>query len=450
VDRDVHELARALMRICVVGGGWAGIAAAVEGVRQGHSVTLVEMAGHLGGRARRVRVGSTALDNGQHILIGAYTETLRLMAAVGTHVDKALVRRPLELLYPDDSGLELPAGNPVAAFVRGVVSARGWTWAERVRLLKTAASWAAMRFRCEPSVTVAELVSAVPRRVRDELIDPLCVAALNTPAALASASVFLRVLRDALFSGHGSADLLLPSRSLSDLLPDPAQNWLEREGGRLRLGTRASRITPGHGGWRVDGETFDHVVLACSAAEAARLTNVIEPRWSAAAASFDYEPIVTVYFHSPGTRLARPMVALRTSPDWPAQFVFDHGCLGGSPGMFAAVVSGARRSLAAGADRTAKAVCNQLTAAFPAGTWRSSPMIVRTIIERRATFLCTPGLNRPRQAIAPGLTAAGDYVEGPYPATLEGAVRSGLSALRQRRAESLASHDAGQLFAMQK
>ena len=413
----------------MVGGGWAGIAAAVAATARGAHVTLLEMAPQLGGRARGVELDGVLLDNGQHILIGAYSATLALMRQVGAEPERLLARRPLELVYPDGSGLRLPGGWPALAFARGVLQAKGWSRRDRAALLATAAGWLTRGFRCAPQRTVAELTAGMPARLRDDLIDPLCVAALNTPPDRASASVFLRVLRDALFSGTGSSDLLLPRRPLSDLLPLPAQRWLVEQGATLRLGSRALGLTPAAAGWRLDGEPFDQVVIATTPHEAARLVQGVAPGWAAAAADFDHEPIVTVYVRSAGSRLAQPMTALRAGPAAPAQFLFDHGALGGAPGLFAAVASGARDWAQRGGEATARAVLAQLQS-FPDGTWRSPPSVLRTLSEKRGTFLCSPGLKRPAATIAPGLCAAGDYVAGPYPATLEGAVRSGLAAVQ--------------------
>lgn len=416
-------------RLAIVGGGWAGLAAAVEATLRGDAVVLFEMAPQWGGRARGVEVGERLLDNGQHILIGAYHDTLALMQRVGVAPEAVLDRRPLALVYPDGHGLRLPAGPAIPAFVRAVLGYRRWRPAERLALLAEAARWGAMRFRCDPALTVATLTARLPARVRADLVDPLCVAALNTPSDRASAAIFLRVLRDALFGGRGSADLLLPRRSLAALLPVPAAAWLAAQGAALRLGRRVQALTRDGGGWAVDGERFDAVVLATPAREAARLAGTEAPAWAARAAAFDYEPIVTVYLECPGARLPRPMTALDAGPEAPAQFVFDLGTLAGHDGVFAFVVSGARAWTERGLDATAAAVRTQAQVAFPDGTWPSPPAVLRTLAERRATFLCTPGLDRPPAAIAPGLVAAGDYVDGPYPATLEGAVRAGRAAV---------------------
>ncbi len=416
------------MKLAVVGGGWAGLAAAVRATQAGHAVTLYEMAGQLGGRARGVNVDGLALDNGQHILIGAYARTLDLLRTVGTDVATRFDRRPLELRYPDGRGLRLPAGPAWLAFGLGVAGCRGFSLRDKLALLRAAAGWALARFRCDPRLSVHQLCATLPPAVRELLIDPLCVAALNTSAAEASATVLLRVLRDALFGGAGAADLLLPRCSLDALLPEPARAWLRDAGALLRLGTRAQALQPRGTGWLLDGEAFDAVVLACSAAEAARLAADIAPAWARRAAALRYEPIVTVYLRCPGARLPAPMTALVEGPQAPAQFAFDHGALGATPGLFAFVISGAHVWVEAGLEATAAAVQAQAARAFAPGTWPAPPQLLRVMAEKRATFRCTPGLDRPPARIAPRLLAAGDYVEGPYPATLEGAVRSGEAA----------------------
>jgi hydroxysqualene dehydroxylase len=446
-------------RVAVIGGGWAGIAAAVEARRRGHAVTLFEMAPQLGGRARGVASDGVMLDNGQHILIGAYVDTLALLRTLGVDIDAALLRTPLRLTGPDGAGLQLRSGAPITAFAGAVLRQHGWSVGERLALLRAAGGWALRGFRCDPALTVATLTQALPKAVRDGLVDPLCVAALNTPSTEASATVFLRVLKDALFSGPGSADLLLPRVDLGALLPGPAQRWLEANGVTVRLARRVGSLAPlsspasqsslaslaslapgspivpmsprsplPGAGWSVDGESFDRVVLAASAVEAARLAVTISPAWSRAAAALAYEPIVTVYARSEGTRLPEAMLVLPAADDAPAQFVFDRGRLGGPAGLLAFVISGAQRWVDEGSAAVVRATLAQGTHTL--GAHLRAPLVaVRTLTEKRATFRCTPGLERPPMQIAPGLVAAGDHVDGPYPATLEGAVRSGVFAV---------------------
>jgi squalene-associated FAD-dependent desaturase len=414
-------------RVAVIGAGWSGLAAAVECAAAGAQVTLYEMAPIAGGRARDLGAAGDGLDNGQHICIGAYSETLRLMSRLGVAGKDAFLRLPLRLIDAEGSGLRLPTGPPMLAFVRGVLSHDRWTWRDKVALLRAVLGWKRSSFRCAASMTVAELCRALPPSIRSDLVEPLCVAALNTPAASASAGVFLRVLNDALASGPGASDLLLPRRGLSALLPTPALASLAASGATVRLAHRVQRIAFAAPAWEVDGEPVDAIVVAASAVEAARLVAPHDLAWSERAAALRYEPIVTVYAAGPGARLPEPMLSLRGDAEHPAQFVFDRGQLGGAPGLLAFVISGAERWVARGLAEAERAVLDQ--GATTLGAFLPEPLRpVRTIVEKRATFRCTPGLDRPAMRIGPGLFAAGDFIDGPYPATLEGAVRSGVAA----------------------
>lgn len=435
-------------RLAVVGGGWAGLTAAVEACERGDQVSLFEMAPGWGGRARTLDTAAGALDNGQHILVGAYTQTLTVMRRVGVDPETVLLRRPLALTTPDGSGLVLPPGPAPLAFARGVLGHPRWRRRERLALLAAAVRWRLAGFRCDPGLDVARLCAGLPEAVRSELIEPLCVAALNTPAAEASAQVFLNVLRDALFAGPGAADLLLPRAPLGDLLPQAAVRWLVTRGARVAATRRVGVIEPGAGGgWQVDGEPFDAVVLAASARESARLARPFAPGWARLAEALDYQPIVTVWLRSPGLRLTQPMHALPASDTAPAQFVFDLGQLWGdagapgpgepdrpavpsTDGLLAFVISGAGPWVARGLDATVEAVREQALRELD-GRLRAPLERVHAAVEKRATFACTPGLARPPTAVAPGLVAAGDFIDGPYPATLEGSVRAALAAIDQ-------------------
>jgi hypothetical protein len=265
--------------------------------------------------------------------------------------------------------------------------------------------------------------------VRVDLIEPLCIAALNTPASHASATVFLRVLGDALFATPAGSDLLLPRAGLSQLFPAPALRWLDKRGATLRLAQRVRSIERDGACWRVDGEAFDAVVLACSAVEAARLAAPFNTEWALQAAALTYEPIGTVYLKRNATPLPRPMVSLRCTPEQPAQFAFDLGLLGQHAEVVAFVVSGARVWLDRGNDAMAQAIRQQASGSLPR-SFSAAPSVLHTAMERRATFACTPGLRRPAMVVAERLLAAGDYVEGPYPATLEGSVRAAVRAVQ--------------------
>lgn len=401
------------------------MAAAVAHAQAGRQVTVFEAARTVGGRARAVQATlpdgtPVTLDNGQHILIGAYAESLRLMRLVGVDADAALLRLPLALCFPNGQGLQLPDLPPPWDALLGIARARGWGWRDKLALLRAAAAWRVAGFRCTPHASVANVCAALTPRLLAEFIDPLCVSALNTPAHEASGQVFLRVLRDSLFSGRGGSNLLLPRTDLGALFPQTAAQWLARQGGKVVTGQRVQQLVQRAEGWQLDdssGGTFHHVTLACPPWEASRLVADIAPQWSAVADGLRFGAITTVYAHASGAYLPRPMLALRSTAQHPAQFVFDRGQLDGTHGLLAFVVSTSQGDRAEVEQQVLAQAATQL--ALPALT------LVQTVVEKRATFACTPGLHRPPMRVLPGLSACGDYVEGPYPATLEGAVLSG-------------------------
>jgi predicted NAD/FAD-dependent oxidoreductase len=265
----------------------------------------------------------------------------------------------------------------------------------------------------------------------DDLIEPLCVASLNTPAVAADAQVFLRVLADGLFAGPGGSDLLIPRQPLRALLPSPALAHLQHCGALVHLAQRVRELQPiGNGRWKVltaVTQEVDRLVVAASATEAARLMSPWDAAWAQCAHALAFEPIVTTWVHAPSVCLPCPMVRL---PHGPAQFAFDLASIGVPwPGGLAFVTSDAGPSLATGINTLEEAVHAQALA-LP-GASLGAVGVVRSIAERRATFRCAPGLQRPpSKAAADHGTAwvAGDYVDGPYPSTLEGAVRSGIAA----------------------
>lgn len=421
-------------RIAVIGAGYAGIAAAVDLVEAGAAVSLFEANRVAGGRARRVEYRGTLLDNGQHLLLGAYTETLGLMRRVGADA-RGLLRHPLRIEIPGHLSLEAPRLPAPLHLAWALATARGLTGGERAAAARFALGLRLAGFRVEGATTVDQLLAAhrQPARVIALLWGPMCVAALNTPAAEADAQVFVNVLRDALFRGRADSDLLIPIADLSALLPEPAIDWLLQRGCEIALGARVTSLAPARGGWELAwGErraTFDAVVCATAPTQAAALLPAIEPLQPARAAlaAFAHEPIATVYLqYAQPVLLPFPMIGLTGGH---VHWVFDREALSGTRGLLAAVISASGPHLELEQDVLGTLAHREVSDAMgglPAPVW------TKAITERRATFACRPGTVRPPvRAGAPGLFLAGDYTASPYPATLESAVRSGREAARE-------------------
>jgi len=423
-------------RVAVVGAGWAGLAAAVTLAERGAAVEVFEASRHLGGRARRVAVEGLDLDNGQHILIGAYTETLRLVRSVGVDPARAFLRMPLELRSP--SGFRLRAANlpPPFHLLAGLLRARGIGLGDRIAAARLVAAQRRRAYRLTPDESVLAWLERhrQPRAVRTALWGPLCTAALNTPVVRASAQVFLNVLRDTIEGERGASDLLLPRLDLTGLFPEPAARLIASRGGGVHLGTAVRRIERDPRGFLLDGAgRFAHVIVACAPQHAgALLAGVagLEPL-ARRLAAIEYEPIHTCYLQYPDeVALPFPMLGFQ---DGLAQWVFDRGRLSGHRGLVACVLSAAGAHESLSQDELAAALQAELASALrlPAPRW------IRVIAEKRATFSCRVGLDRPSNATAvPALFLAGDYTASDYPATLETAVRSGVAAARLALAET--------------
>jgi squalene-associated FAD-dependent desaturase len=419
------------MSVAVVGGGWAGLAAAVTLAQAGRQVTVLEAARTLGGRARRLRLQGLDLDNGQHILIGAYAETLRLMRMVGADPDRLLLRLPLELRLEPGFRLRAPHLPAPLHAAFALALARGLDWNDRRAAARLMRALRATAYRLDADITVAALLArhAQTATLRECLWEPLCVAALNTPAANASAQVFAHVLRDSLGARRAASDLLLPCVDLGKLFPDAAARWLAARGMRLRCGAAVRRIVAGAAGFRLDADNaeYEAVVLAVAPQHAAALLAEL-PALAATRAAIDaleYEPIHTCYLQYDRAALPAPMLGLRGT--W-TQWVFDRGRLGGQAGLLAGVASAAAPPESMSQEDVAARVDAEVrsrVAGLGALLWS------RVVAERRATFRCTPALERPGNATPqPGLVLAGDYTASGYPGTLEAAIRSGVAAAR--------------------
>jgi hydroxysqualene dehydroxylase len=425
--------------VVVIGGGMAGLAASSLLASRGIKITVLEAAEHLGGRARSVAIEFNSqvhqLDNGQHIMLGAYTETLKLLATIGVQEKDAFLRIPLNFDVRSDihSAFKLSTPTYLPAPINqliGFLLCEGLEFSERMHVIKLMLKLKKSKFQIAKDVPLVTFL--LENMQSDQLIsllwEPLCLAALNTPIKIASSKVFLNVLRDT-FKSKNSSDFLLPKRDLSQLFSQPISSYLKKHQANILFGQRVKNIMPSTSGYAVSTkeDIFEasHVIVAMSPV---RLRNVIGdlPKLSHIAEQtdcYEYQPIYTIYLqYQRGVALSAPMLGMTGTL---SQWVFDRGILCGQSGLMAVIISaeGAHQLLTQ--DALALRVAQELQAAFP---HLAKPLWHKVIAEKRATFSCKVNLPRPAHVTPyPRLYLAGDYTFADYPATIEGAVRSGVA-----------------------
>jgi squalene-associated FAD-dependent desaturase len=432
-------------RAAVIGAGWAGCAAAAELAASGVRVTLLEASDELGGRARRLPLELAGhwhvLDNGQHLLLGAYSETAALFARLNVALDTVIERRPFELHYPDGFRLQAPRLPAPWHMAVALIAARGLGLSDRAAMIAFLHTLKKSNWDIGSDRSTTEWLlerKQTPQVVR-RVWRPLALAALNTPLDRASAQIFANVLRDSLGATGAASEMWIPRADLSALLPDAVESYVVAHGGEVCRDARVDRIERKdrfHLHLRNEPERTIEVDAVVYAAAATHLEHIVGHRQVLnaiyeALARFEHEPIYTVYLkYAPVVRVARGFTALLDDPAKRryAQWVFDRGALDhANQGVLAAVISSSGPHEAESLEDVCRAVAQQLThdLNLPA------PLDTRAIADRRATLAAVPHLHRPPNRTPwPDFAIAGDWTDSDYPSTLETAVRSGRAAAR--------------------
>jgi squalene-associated FAD-dependent desaturase len=402
------------VKVAVVGGGLAGLSAALELVDAGHEVELREARPTLGGAVqtlpRREGDPEPPPDNGQHIALGCFTEYRQFLERIGE--EGSLRRLRLELPVIDERGRTASITPSPLALLRYGHLPLG----DRLRILRALARWGDSR-----GTTFADALRArgQSQRAIDRFWDVFIRPALNLRSEEASAEAGDFTVRTALLGDRRDSDLLLPTKPLGEMHGDAAGRALRAGGARVRTGARVERL---------DGLDAEAVVVAVPPRECARLLAEPEP-------VLEDSPIVSVHVWFDRVLLPHPLAALLGSD---AHWVFDRGALTGHEperGQYLTVVSsGAPELMEVRGRELVDHIAGELTGRLgPAEVLWS-----RISREPAATIAVRPGSERYRpgpQTARPNVTRAGAWTGTGWPATMEGAVRSGLAAARALTAQ---------------
>ncbi|MGQ0717580.1 MAG: hydroxysqualene dehydroxylase HpnE [Pseudonocardiales bacterium] len=431
-----------IRRVAVIGGGLAGITAALHCADAGCQVTVFETRPQLGGLTHSFRRGDLRVDNGQHVFLRCCTSYRSLLQRLG--VADHVMLQPRLAIPVRSPGADRPVWLRRSALpaplhlARSLLRYRPLSAAERVRFAVAAA---ALR-RVDPTdpETDEQNFGTWLRRhgQSDQAIAALWelvgVATLNSRADGASLSLAATVFQEGLLTDAAAADIGWSLVPLRELHGDPALACLRVAGAEVRTGVTVRGIEPRGGGWQVitDGDraTVDRVVLAVPSAAAQRLlpagSVALPPGWSQRLGSV---PIVNVHVVLDRPVLEEPFFA---GVNTPVQWVFDRTSQSGlAAGQYLALSLSAADDMINSPTATLRAqLLPELAALLPA--LRDAE--VRDFFvtkERHATFRPAPGtavLRPPAVTAARGLFLAGAWTATGWPATMEGAVRSGAAA----------------------
>jgi squalene-associated FAD-dependent desaturase len=425
----------------VIGGGLAGIAAALDCAAAGASVTLLEVRRRLGGAAYSFERDGMQIDNGQHVFMRCCVAYRGLLARLGS--ERSVFLQP-RLRVP-----VLSPGRPRAELGRGVLPAplhmagslaryRHLTPAQRLRAARAGLALARLDSREEAldRVSFADWLArhGQDRDAIDAFWEVIVRPTLNASAAEASLALGVFVFHTALLSKANAGDIGFHSAPLSDTIGEPARRALARAGVEVRLGWRAEALERDGGGFVVrgggDAVPARALIVAVPHARAAGLLAELAPDTARKLDMLGSSPIVNLHVVYDRTVCDEPFAAgVRT----PVQYIVDRTAAGGVPAghqYLAISLSGAAREMQMSVPALRESYLPALRELLPRAR---EARVERFLVTREhaATFLAAPGtaaLRPGTRTALPGLVLAGAWTRTGWPATLEGAVLSGHAA----------------------
>ena len=433
--------------VIIIGGGWAGLSAAIKLADNGKNICVLEAAKQIGGRARQINYKDYSIDNGTHIMVGAYTSTLHLINKVQSHAnsnfkeENILERQALNLNYKSQSTINIPAIKLVAPFniLFGFIFASGLNLKQKLLILSFGIK---VKLNLFKNSNDTDLKSFLEKQKQTESIitmiwEPLCLAIMNTPINQTSTEIFLKVVKDAFFSSRVASDLLFFKKDLSSIFPTPAKEFIESKNGTVTLHQSVQSLQNEGNCFQIKTNRSNlsatNIIIATAPVAAIKLLQTLNNTKAlnelvTKLSSIKYQPICTVYLHYP-----QPILFDRTMQGFigtTTQWMFRKSAPKKN-GFVSVIISSQGEHMSWSNSHLIQHVTTELNQHYPQWPQPDDAFVIR---EKRATFTASVNINRIRpnnRTDINQLWLAGDYTNTQYPATIEGAVRSGLSCAKQ-------------------
>jgi hydroxysqualene dehydroxylase len=430
--------------VSIIGAGWSGLAAAVELSRHNIPVTVYESAKQIGGRARDIDLDGVSLDNGQHLMIGAYIQLLALLKVTGVNEADVFYRLPQHIQMLDLATgniafeLKLPRWPAPLHLLSGMLGCSSLNLSEKIKTLWRFNKLLNNKLTVDISVEQWLNQADLPPTYADNLLKPLCLAALTTYPDQASARTFQTVLQQTFNGRNTNTDLLISRTTLGKIFPDAAKRYIESHGGQVLVGHKIDNIDLANKIIRANNQNLHYQQLVI-ATPPTITQQLLKPHAAfdtitSKLAALQYAPVCTIYLqYPPHIKLPLPMLGcLHSTSEWLFDRVYCN-----QPGLIAVIISADGHHMSLSNDDLVNNVKSELAQLFP--NW-PEPVNTRVIREKRAGFSCRVDVDSIRPSIRTDvdhIKLCGDYVYiennllPGLPATLEGAVRSGVKCAQQ-------------------
>jgi squalene-associated FAD-dependent desaturase len=447
--------------IVIIGGGFAGLAAAVDLAEAGRQVLLLERRSFLGGRAYSFKDKTTGdtIDNGQHLMMGCYHNTLSFLKKIGAHDKLKIQANPrVDFLYESSNGavrctsFKCPPLPAPLHLLGGLANLKTIGWGDRIKALRVGLELLRLNGNCAglADITVRQWLNRLgqPERIQRRFWDVVALATLNESPDIASADMFARVLDQAFLHAKRDSALIISKVGLSDLYTEDARKFIESRGGQVMLNADVAQIEFADKGVNGANGASGVILRNGQLIEAEKIVSAVPHSALGRMLATEIVSAKRCFHHLDRFSLA-PIVSINLwfeknvtdlefagLLDSPIEWVFNKNAIAGQPvgkrQHLALVISGAHEAAVKAKEELIEMASGEMARFFPAAR-RQRPVHAFVVREQEATISHSAGTARlrpPQRTDLNNLFLAGDWTDTGLPATIEGAVWSGQECAR--------------------